>query len=92
MDDHPVETPPYRIAPASDTLGVRHVVEALRDLPFPATRDQLLARAGHWRIPVTGAHFHTLAEFLEGVPGKRAFRDARDVARAIGRAHPELDE
>ena len=89
---HPVETPPYRLVPPGDTLGVRHVELALRDLPFPATRDEILARAGHWRVPVTGNHFHTMAEFLADVPGRRRFRGPGDVAKAIGKAHPELKD
>lgn len=88
MDEqpHPVETPPYHLVPPGDTLGVRHVEEALRDLPFPATREELLARAGNWRIPVTGNHFHTLAEFLGDVPARTRFRSAHQVARAISKA------
>ena len=83
---HPLERPPYGLVPEADTLGARHVAVALRDLPFPATAKDILERAGRWRIPVTGNHFHTLAEFMEGVrPGKR-FRDADDVARAVEKA------
>ncbi|HEX2021850.1 MAG TPA: hypothetical protein VHH36_04005 [Candidatus Thermoplasmatota archaeon] len=83
--------PPYQAAAPGDTLGERHVVEALRDLPFPATRDELLARAGRWRMPITGARFVTLEEMMTGVRG-RTFRSADDVARAIGKAHPEWRE
>ena len=88
-DEHHPERPPYGIVPASDTLGLWHVEVALRDLPFPATRRDLVGRAGQWRMPITGAHFHRLEEFLEGVPDRR-FRSPHDVARAIARAHPEL--
>ena len=83
---HPLERPPYGLVPEADTLGVRHIAVALQDLPFPATAKDIVERAGHWRIPVTGNHFHTLAEFMAGVrPGKR-FRGPDDVVRAIGKA------
>jgi hypothetical protein len=86
-----MERPPYRIAPDSDTLGLRHVREALADLEFPLTTRQLSARAGRWRMPITGARFRTLADMLDGVP-EGTFAGPREVARAIGRAHPELRE
>ena len=83
---HRLEQPPYGIVPEGDTLGVRHIAVALQDLPFPATGRELLARAGHWRIPVTGSHMHPLSEFLAGVPLDRRFRAPEDVARAVEKA------
>ena len=85
-DEHHLETPPYDLVPESDTLGVRHIEVALQDLPFPATAKDILARAGNWRVPVTGNHHHTLAEFMEGVPADARFRSPEDVAKAIGKA------
>jgi hypothetical protein len=85
-DDHPLETPPYRLVPDGDTLGARHIAVALQDLPFPATARELLARAGSWRIPVTGIHMHPLAEWMAGVPPGKRFRRAADVARAVDKA------
>lgn len=87
-----LERPPYRIAPPFDTLGLRHVREALRDLPFPARTRDLVARAGAWRIPTTGVQFHPLSEYLEGVPPDREFFNVDEVSDAIARAHPELRE
>lgn len=85
------ERAPYGLAPPADTLGTRHVEEALSDLIFPMTREELLARAGNWRIPVTGRSFRTLSEYLQGVDQDR-FRSAHDVAheieRASSRRHP----
>lgn len=89
-DHHRMEAPPYRTAPQGDTLGVIHVEEALRDLPFPATREEILARAGNWRMPITGAHYHRLSEMMENVPNGARFRSAKDVARAIAKADPNL--
>ena len=86
-----MERPPYGTAPASDTLGLRHVREALRDLEWPLTTRQLRDRAGAWRVPVTGARFVPLREMLDGVRDA-TFVDEADVARAIARAHPELRE
>lgn len=91
MDDHHFERPPYRTAPSGDTLGLRHVREALRDLPFPTTTAEIRRRAGHWRMPTTGAEFHPLAEYLQDVP-EATFRDVHDLTRAVARAHPELRE
>lgn len=89
--EHPLERPPYEVAPESDTMGLRHVELALRDLPFPATTSQIRERAGNWRMPITGNHHHTLSEFMEGL-GERRFRSSRDFARAIGRANRTLKE
>ena len=83
---HALERPPYDVAPEGDTLGVRHIEVALQDLPFPATTADILARAGNWRIPVTGSHFHTLAEFMRGLPPRERFRGPEDVARAVEKA------
>lgn len=85
-----LEAPPYRSAAAGDTLGIRHVVEAVRDLPFPTTAADLRARAGNWRIPITGAHFHPFSEFLDGVDERRRYRTPEALGLAILRAHPEL--
>jgi hypothetical protein len=89
MSDHRIERPPYGVAPDADTLGLRHVRVALADLEWPQSTRALRARAGSWRVPITGAHAHPLADLLEGVP-ERAFGSPRAVAVAIGRAHPEL--
>lgn len=82
-------SPPYRIVPRGDTLGLRHLREALADLDFPLKTQELRARAGNWRMPVTGAAFEPLATWLDGVPD-RTFRGPDDVARAVARAHPDL--
>jgi len=66
----------------SDTQGAKHVELALRDLEFPTSKSQLLARAGHWRIPLDGAHFVELRELLEPV-GEERFRSGEDVADAL---------
>lgn len=86
-----MERPPYDVAPPRDTMGLRHVLVALEDLEFPTDTRALLARAGEWRIPITGDHFHTLGEMLAGV-SQRRFRRPDDVAAAIAKAHPELRE
>lgn len=86
-----MERPPYDIAPPSDTLGLGHVREALADLDFPMKASELRARAGNWRIPITGARFAPLAELLDGVRD-RTFRSPNDVAEAVARAHPEMRE
>lgn len=92
MKDHHMEAPPYRTAAPGDTLGLRHLVEALADLPFPAGARDIRAWAGNWRIPITGGHYHRLHEFLEGVDEDERFERPEDLARAVGRAHPELRE
>lgn len=86
-----MDRPPYDIAPPRDTLGLRHVRVALRDLEFPARTSEVRERAGNWRMPRTGAEFEPLSAWLEGVP-ERTFRSAEDVAEAVGKAHPELRE
>jgi hypothetical protein len=86
---HALERPPYDLVPPDDTLGLRHVRLALADLEFPARTRDLRTRVGAWRVPITGAHMHTLAEMLEGLDD-REFRSAAEVAAAIARAHPEL--
>lgn len=83
--------PPYRLMPRADTMGLRHLRVALQDVPFPQRTSELRDHYGNWRMPVTGAHFQTLAEWLEGVPEKK-FRSAEDVAESVARAHPELRE
>ena len=85
----PPEPSPFRMAAPSDTMGLRHVAIALADLPFPATKAEILGRAGAWRMPVTGTHFHPLSQFLEGVPEKR-YRSLHALMRAVERAHPDL--
>lgn len=89
VDGHRPERPPYATAPPADTLGTRHVIEALRDLDFPMTTRQIVERAGAWRMPITGAHFHTLADMMRGVPA-RTFRSPRSVADAIERENAAL--
>lgn len=84
----PPEAPPSGMAPG-DTAGLSHIRLALSDLEWPMTRDELLARAGDWRIPTTGTHFHALRQYLEGVHGER-FRGPDEVVRAIGKARREL--
>jgi hypothetical protein len=85
----PPERAPYGIVPPDDLVGVRAIRTMLADLPFPATKRQIAERAGAWRVPITGAHFHPLAQFLEGVPDRR-YRDAGALVRAVGKAHPDL--
>jgi hypothetical protein len=85
----PPERPPYDIVPAADLVGLRAVREMLVDLQFPMTTRQVLERAGQWRVPITGAHFHPLWQFLEGVRDRR-HRDVDALVRAMGRAHPDL--
>lgn len=86
-----MEPPPYDIVPAGDTLGLRHLREALADLDYPQTTSGLRARVGAWRMPRTGTQFEPLAAWLAGVP-ERKFRSADDVAAAIARVHPDLRE
>ncbi len=81
----PDEWPPFDIVPDGDTLGTVHVHEALKDLVFPMTRAQLMERAGAWRIPVTGASFRPLREYLDNVEEER-FRNVDEVVRAITKA------
>lgn len=91
-EEHPSAPPersPYGIAPADDIMGLRAVREMLADLQFPLTKRAILERAGAWRVPVTGAHFHPLEQFLEGVPDRR-YRSVDALVRAVGRAHPDL--
>lgn len=71
--------------PDGDTWGARHVETALRDLEFPLTKDELLARAGEWRIPLTGTRFVPLRDLLAPVE-KDTFRSADEVADAVRRA------
>lgn len=66
----------------SDTYGADHVELALRDLEFPLTKEKLLARAGHWRIPLDGARFVELRELVAPLDEER-FKDASDVADAL---------
>jgi hypothetical protein len=89
MLDHPIERPPYRLVPPSDTLGLRHVAIALHDVEFPITTKALLERYGAWRVPITGAHHHRLGEMLTGVR-ERSWKSYREVLDAIAKAHPEL--
>lgn len=70
--------------PESDTWGARHVETALQDLEFPMTKDKLLARAGDWRIPITGARFVELRDLLAPVDAEE-FRSAGEVAEAVRR-------
>lgn len=84
-DAAPHERAPYDQVPPFDTLGTRHIEEALSDLVFPMTRAELLARAGNWRIPVTGRSFRTLSEYIARVDNDK-FSDAHEVARAVERA------
>lgn len=86
-----MDRPPYHIVPRGDTLGLRHLREALADLDYPIGTSELRERAGLWRMPTDGAHFETLGAWLDGVPDKK-FGSADDVARAVARAHPELRE
>jgi len=85
------ERPPYDKMPYADTMGLRHLRVALRDVGFPKRTSELRERFGEWRMPITGAHFTPLASWLEGVPEK-TFRSAEDVAESVARAHPELRE
>lgn len=84
-----MDRPPYeRVAPG-DTLGLKHLREALRDIEFPRKTSELRDEIGSWRIPTDGARFEPLARYLDGVPEK-TFRSAEDVAMSVSRAHPEL--
>lgn len=89
--DETAHHPPYHTAAPGDTLGLKHVREALADLPFPLRTSELRARAGTWRMPVTGTRFETLDLWLDGVREKK-FYSPNEVAAAIGRAHHELRE
>lgn len=82
---HMPEQPPYDLVPEGDTLGVKHIREALADLEWPLTKAALLERAGAWRIPVTGAHFHPLEQWLVGVPEGK-YRTVDDLVDAVRRA------
>lgn len=86
-----MERPPYEIAPPDDTLGLRHVREMLRDVPFPRRTSELREQLGRWRVPITGAKFEPFEDYLAGVPEK-TFRSPDDVVEAVARAHPELRE
>lgn len=81
---HENDAPPYGSAADGDTLGVRHVEVALRDLPFPLTGAELAARAGRWRIPITGQRSVELRELLD-LDERRTYRSAEDVARRVAR-------
>jgi hypothetical protein len=85
----PPERSPYEIAPRDDLLGTRAIHVMLRDLPFPLTARDVLERAGAWRVPVTGAHFHPLAQYLEGIPDRR-YRNVDALVKAIEKAHRDL--
>jgi hypothetical protein len=85
----PPERSPYEIVPPDDLVGVRAIGVMLRDLPFPLDLADVRERAGGWRVPVTGAHYHPLAQFLEGVPD-RSYRSAEALVRAIEKAHRDL--
>ena len=86
MHGHPphghLRTPAPSFVAPGDTAGLRHVEEALRDLEFPMTRDELLARAGAWRMPITGARFVRLDEMMAHVQDRR-FASLEDVLRAL---------
>ncbi|HVM45563.1 MAG TPA: hypothetical protein VM582_06470 [Candidatus Thermoplasmatota archaeon] len=84
-----MERPPYGTVPPGDTLGLRHLRVALQDIEYPAKTSEVRERAGSWRMPLDGAHFEPLSDWLEGVP-ERTFRSADDVAEAVAKAHPEL--
>lgn len=84
-----MEHPPYETVPPGDTLGLRHLRQALADLDFPQRTSQLRERVGYWRMPTTGAQFEPLARYLDGVPEK-SFHTPEEVAEAVARAHPEL--
>ena len=81
--------PPRRLAarmdlPDGDTHGASHVETALQDLEFPMTKEELLSRAGEWRIPLTGARFVELRDLLAGADKER-FESAEEVADAVRR-------
>lgn len=91
-EDHPLSPPersPYGIAPHDDVMGFRAIRVQLQDLPFPMTKADILERAGNWRVPVTGAHYHPLAQYLEGLPEGR-YRSVDALLKALGKAHPDL--
>lgn len=85
------ERPPYDVVPPQDTLGLRHLRVALRDVGFPRRTSEIRERFGNWRMPVTGARFEPLSAWLAGVPEK-TFRSVEDLAESVARAHPELRE
>lgn len=84
-----MDRPPYGVVPSGDTIGIRHLREALQDITFPRRTSELRRTIGHWRIPTTGAVYEPLDRYLEGVP-ERTFRSADALARSVTRAHPEL--
>ena len=74
----------------SDWQGAEALEVMLADLTFPATTEELLARAGAWRVPVRGGEASVpLAELLADVPRSRRFRSATEVARAAARGEGE---
>lgn len=85
--------PPPRLVPRmrfpdADTHGAKHVETALRDLPFPMTKEELMTRAGAWRVPITGARYVELRDLLAPVD-QNEFGDAAEVADAVARATDE---
>lgn len=85
------ERPPYDQMPHADTMGLRHLRVALRDIPFPRKTSEIREHFGNWRMPITGSDFEPLSSWLEGVPEK-TFRSVDEVAESVARAHPELRE
>ena len=73
--------------PDGDTYGAKHVETALQDLAFPLTKEELLARAGAWRIPLTGARFVELRDLLADADKER-FESAEEVAEAVREPAP----
>lgn len=91
LEDEPLAPPersPYGIVPPDDLVGLRAIRVQLADLPFPMTKGELLDRAGNWRVPVTGAHYHPLSQYLDALPDAR-YRSVDAVLKALGKARPE---
>ncbi len=61
--------------------GADAVLDMMHDLTFPMTRDQLLARAGEWRVPMPGELDLRLADLLAPTSIK-SFDSPEAVVRA----------
>ncbi len=62
--------------------GAECVREMMRDLTFPMTREELVARAGRWRVALPGELDTSLGDLLTG-DAPPMFTTALDVVRAV---------